>query len=394
MIYRYIKHPSRLTTIEVAFDGGMRAEYSKKYPNGTAHFMEHLRFKGGEKYSPRQFLEGTARIGAQWNAFTSEDLVSFHITVPEENVELAFDHLSQIALHPIFPEDEMEKERGVVRQEVRMYKDDIENINCEEMLSGIFTNFLSLPIQGTEASVDTITRQHILDFNKDFYNNQRAVCVVGQNDHRELVEKFFGTIDSDFNLLPTSKVKYAPSFNRAEIKEGFEQSSLIISYGGEQVEQMAQNRASVKVFNYIFGGGVDSRLWIKIREDLGLVYGIGSYLQETLEGSLFAISTLTQKKNIEQIVEETSKVIQDIKESHINEDELIRAQNMIKSSLYRQTEGSCNVSNREIRKIIYGTMDAEELIKAIDEVSIEDVSDVASSIFSGPCYVQKAVGNK
>lgn len=394
MIYRHIKHSSRLSTIEVIFDGGLRAEFSKAYPNGIAHFMEHLRFRGTEKYDWKTLREGLSRIGAQWNAYTSEDFVSYHMTIPEENIEQAFDYLSQIALYPTFPADEIEKERGIVKQEIRMYKDYIQEINKEDMFSRIFNNFLSNSVQGTEKSVDSITRQHILDFNKDFYNNNRMLCMVGQNDYRELAEKYFGDIDDSFSLTPSSKVKYAEPFKRSIDKEGFEQSSLIISYGGDVVEELRKNSPCRQVFNHIFGGTPDSRLSTKIREEFGLVYGIGSYLQETVEGSLYSIFTLTQKENLDKVIEETNKVINDMKSDKVDGDELVRAKNMIKSSIYSMLESSARVCEREIEKVVYGRPDINTLVEEIEKVGTDDVLDMANTIFSGKCYIQSAVGDK
>jgi predicted Zn-dependent peptidase len=220
------------------------------------------------------------------------------------------------------------------------------------------------------------------------------VCVAGQNDHRDLVEQYFGSIDSAFELIPAKKVEYAQSFDRTTTKEGFEQSSLIISFGGDLIEQMVRDRAAVKVFNYIFGGAADSRLWVKIREELGLVYMIYSHPQETLEGSLFSIDTLAQKENVEQIIEVTDQEIKKMRSDPVSDDELTRAKNMIKSSMYRRMESSRGMSDREIERVVYNDLGFDEYIEAVGKIKAKDVADIADQIFSGSRYVQRAIGTK
>lgn len=394
MIYKYTRHPSKLTTVQIVFDGGLKSEFDNKYPNGLAHFMEHLRFKGSNKYTSKELIKSMSRIGSMWNAYTSEDLVSYFITLPDENIDAGLELLSHIVLYPVFPENEINTERNVVKQEIRMYNDDISEVNYQDIMGKIFKNYLSVPVQGTEDSVDKITRQHILDFNSRIYTRDFSIYIVGQNNHNDLVEKHFGPNDGAFRLTPSEKVEYADSINSTIEREGFEQSSLIMAYGGLPVENVIKNEAATKVFDRIFGRGIDSRLSSSIRQDKGLVYGIWANSNQNREGSLFFISTLSQKENLDEIIETAQGEIDKIKAEMVSDDELIRAKNMIKSHIYKTMESSQDVSEKRVEQDIYGTSELNRLIKEMDSVSIEDVYEVANQIFSGKEYIQKAIGLK
>ena len=160
MRYKYRRHPSKLATLMVTFGAGSRVEHNTEYPKGIAHYMEHVRLKGTETKTAKDLLRQTADAGGSWNAWTSDDLVSYYMTIPEENIEVAFECLSDIILNPIFPQDELTKEQEVVCQEIRMNNDEIDTLVHYKLMGMAFDNSLTIPRVGYEESVRSITRDH------------------------------------------------------------------------------------------------------------------------------------------------------------------------------------------------------------------------------------------
>ena len=393
MKYKFKKHPSKLATLIVTFGAGARVSYNTKYPNGIAHYVEHVRFKGTEKYTSKELTQKIADVGGSWNAGTSTDFVYYYITVPEENIEVAFECLAEIVLHPIFPKEELEKEKEVVCQEIRMYNDDIDTLVNYKMMSTVFNNALTIPVIGDEESVQSITRDDIIRFNEEFYSKEHMLISLGANvDYEYLAEKYFGMPDDVLLFSPPSEnVEYKNTEEHIVFKDGQLQDSVLICFGSDELLKLSNtSRAKIKVFSSIFGGGSASRLFMKVREDLGLVYGIGSYDNDGMDGSLYEIYTSTDPENLEKVISAIEEEIDIIKSEPPTEIELNRAKNMIRSAYY----GSLDTSHSSIIYTIYeeflGYTTGSKFLAEIDAVTAEDVHNIAKSIFNSNKY--KVIG--
>ena len=246
MKYKYIRHPSKLVTLMITHGAGRRVEHKTKYPDGTAHYMEHVRFKGTKNYTAKDLLKKVAYNGGAWNAFTSEDIVSYHMTIPEENIEAAFKYLAEVMLGPEFPAEELEKEKEVVCQEIKMYDDDLTVLAYNKLMSMVYTNSLAVPIGGTIESVRSITRDHIQDFNRSFYNfSQMYIALAAPVDYYHFAEKYFG-IQDDVLIYPTADkdTEYAAGFCTEIEREGFVQDVAIVSFGGKELREAFEDRAT------------------------------------------------------------------------------------------------------------------------------------------------------
>ena len=391
MKYIHRIHPSRISTISITYGAGSRVEHKNKYPYGIAHYMEHMRFKGTDRFSAKEMARALAVVGGDWNAFTSKDMVNYHVELPEENIERGFELLSEIVLRPIFPEDEAKKEMEVVCQEIRSYDDDMTSMVYKNLYGKVFNNSLANEIVGTEGSVRSITRDHLLNFSKEFYFPAGALVVVASNmPYTHLVEKYFGIPDDVFILHPESKnVEYAAPFDMSFIKDGFKQHTIMIAFGNEQIRQVVkQNRAAATVFNHIFGGGgADARLFSRVREDLGLVYGIGSSFQNNFDGALFTIGTSTEPENSEKVIQTINEVILELFSKLPSEEELLKAKNMIKSQYYRSLDTSTDATMNALKEEIYGYTGGSKFLAEIENVSLEQVMDVAKKVFDANKYV-------
>lgn len=378
-----------MATISITYGAGSRVEFKNKYPAGIAHYMEHMRFKGTDRFSAKDMARQIAQVGGDWNAFTSEDIVNYHIELPEENIEKGFELLAEIALKPTFPDEEAKKEIEVVCQEIRAYDDDMGDSVYRALYSRVYNNSLASPIVGTEESVRSITKEHLLEFSKEFYDLDKAVLVVAsQQNYQHLAEKYFGNISQVFSIPPPAdKVEYADSFSHSFIKEGFKQHTIVVCFGSEEVRQLPKTkRAAAKVFNQLFGGGADARLFMRVREDLGLVYGIYSSFQHDFDGSLFMIRTSTEPENSEKVLEATDEVINDMLTNPPSEEELVKAKNMIKSQYYRSLDTSNDAAMSALSEEIYGYVGGTKFIGEIENVTVDQVMEVAKIIFGSNRY--------
>jgi predicted Zn-dependent peptidase len=398
MKYNYVRHPSRLVTLMATYGGGSRVE-GTKYPQGIAHFMEHVRFKGTDKYTAQELLKKVAYYGGSWNAFTSQDLVNFYIKIPVENVEKGFEYLSEIIWNPTFPQKELDKEKEVVCQEVRMYEDDVHDLTYYSILGNVFNNALKNKIVGTEESVRSITREHLLEFNKEVYDRDNMlITLVGPEDEAALVCKYFETPDGKLNFKPAEKtVDYAPSFLKEFDKAGHIQNTVMIAFGSQELHSTIKEDLPVaRVFNSIFGGNDDSRLFLNVRENMGLVYGIGSDVDDMFDGTLFMINTLTEPENTNKVLEVVDNEIGKMLEAPPTDEEFNRAKNRIKSYIYASLESSYGNAMRSILQEFAGYDNIDTFLEKVNAVTKEQVHDFAKKVFSANKYVSvcKGVGEK
>lgn len=394
MRYRHIKHPSKLATLAITFGAGNRVEFNSKYPYGIAHFTEHMVFKGTDNYTAKELAKKTAKAGGSWNAWTSRDLVSYYMTIPEENIETAFQCLSDIVQHPTFPPEEIAKEKDVVVQEINMYNDDIDTLVDYRTYDMIFNNSLSKPVLGTEESVRSITQQNLLDFHKKFYGKDNMLLTLGSShQHSDLVEKYFGVPDDKLVYQnPDQNIEYSNSEDDVVRKQGQIQNHIQMCFGGDTIKKLNDQREKVKVFSVIFGASDTSRLWMRIREDLGLTYGISSGLCNHMNGNLYFINTSTEPKNTETMVLEINSEIDKMRNTLPTQEELDTAKNTIKSSVYKALDSSTSTSIQHIYKEYFGYDIGDDFIRKVDEVSLQDIQDIANIIFNENKYVVIGTG--
>jgi predicted Zn-dependent peptidase len=386
MKYKYRNHPSRMSTLMVTFGAGARASLGK-YPDGIAHFCEHAVFKASTKYTAKQLLWKIASAGGNWNAFTSEDLVAYHVTIPEENLDVAFECISEITTSPTFPADELVKEKEVICQEIRMYDDEMGTKVGYALRQAIFDNPLATPILGTEESVRSITRDNLVAFNREFYSpEQRLVTLCAQSNAFGLVGKYFGKPNDVLVFGPPNAPNYKPSSDQEITKPGHLQHMISIAFAGPGIDTLTKNRAAFDVFNRIFGGGDVSRLFLKIREDLGLVYGVGSTMCDFMDGNYFYIGTETEPENSNQVVAEINNQI-DVMQSVMSTDEELRtAKNKIRSGIYSRMDTSNGTVGFVLDEEFYGQPDTSQYLAAVDQVTAAQVQEIAQKVFAEPKY--------
>src|SRR3954451_17120951 len=270
---------TRATTILVAFDAGARTERPEE--NGMAHFLEHLVFKGGEKYDDYRKVNETAeRMGALLNAYTSHDLVAFHITCRAEVVGEAIDLLTDFVGRPKVDQEELDRERGVVIQEIARANDQ-PSVVAEHLIdrAAFGDHPLSRPVLGPEEHLRTFSRDAILSFRRRQWAGARGgAFLIGSLGHvpedSELAEQFgrFPSIQPNGGAEPAPKLEPRTLVEERDSK----QSHLRISYRPSVDARAPADRAALSVYSTLLGGSMGSRLFDEIREQRGLAYSVYS----------------------------------------------------------------------------------------------------------------------
>jgi predicted Zn-dependent peptidase len=272
-----VELPTRSTTVLVAFDAGARTERPEE--NGMAHFLEHLVFKGGQKYDDYRKVNQTAEtMGAVLNAYTSHDLVAFHITCRAEVATEAIDLLTDFVGRPKIDAEELDRERGVVIQEIARAHDQ-PSVLAEHLIdrAAFGDHPLGRPVLGPEEHLRTFSRDAILAFRRRQWAGSRGgAFLVGNLDHlpenSEMAELFgrFPSISANGSAEP------APAFAPKTLVESREsaQSHLRMSYRPTIDPRVPAERAALGVYSTLLGGSMGSRLFDEIREQRGLAYSV------------------------------------------------------------------------------------------------------------------------
>jgi predicted Zn-dependent peptidase len=377
---------TRAVTILVAFDAGARAELPEE--NGMAHFLEHLVFKGGEKYSTyREVNEAAERIGAVLNAYTSHDLVAFHITVRAQRALEAADLLTDFVGRPRIDAGEMDRERGVVVQEIARSNDQPAALAEHLIDEAVFGEHpLGRPVLGTTEHIrDTFTREGIVAFRARRWSPARAgAFAVGNLD--SLPEN--GQLDDLFDRFPAGPEPEpydpAPSFSpRVLVNErDSNQSHLRMSYRPGVEVSSARQRAALVIYSTLLGGSMGSRLFDEIREQRGLAYSVHSFPHAYADVPVLQLSAGLESAKCIEAYRRMREIVSELREHGPTESEVERARAYAAGARAIAFENTGAVARHAAQQtIVYReSVDPDASIELLDQVTIADVSEVARAI--------------
>lgn len=346
---------------------------------GISHFIEHMFFKGTEKRSARELAESLESVGGQLNAFTTKEYTCFYAKVLDEDLNLAIDVLSDMFFNSLFDPKEIEKEKKVVIEEIKMYED-----SPDELIHDLFSEFvwndhsLGKPILGTEKSIRSLSREKVLDYLGHHYApDNLVIAVAGNIKHEDVVAKLAERYGS-FKRGGKRLLEGTPQGQAVErfITKDTEQAHLILGVPG--LGQDDPDIYPMHVFNNVLGGGLSSRLFQEIREQRGLAYSVYSYHSTYVDTGLFAIYAGTSPANTQEVVECVLAEIKDLKEKGITETELARTKAQIKGNLYLGLESvSSRMSRLGKTELTYNrVLTPEEVVEKLEKVTLEDVKRV------------------
>ena len=351
---------------------------------GISHFIEHMYFKGTEHRSARALAESLEAVGGQLNAFTTKEYTCYYAKILDEDLDLAIDVLSDMFFCSLFDEKEIEKEKNVVIEEIKMYED-----SPDELIHDIFSEYvwndhpLGKPILGTEQSIKSLSRDKIMTFLSEHYAPDNVViAVAGKIKHEDIVAKLstqFGT----FKRGGRRVLEETPNGQKVERYQKKETEQMHILLGVPGLGQDDDDIYAMHIFNNILGGGLSSRLFQEIREQRGLAYSVYSYHSTYVDTGLFAVYAGTSPNNTKEVIECLLQELKDIKQKGITAEELERTKAQIKGGLYLGLESvSSRMSRLGKTELTYNrVLSPEEVVDKLEKVTLEDVSRVIGRLW-------------
>ncbi len=362
---------------------------------GIAHFVEHMLFKGTTSRSAESIAQDIDSIGGQLDAFTAKEYAAYYIKVLDENLPLAVDILSDIVLNPAFSPDDIEREKKVVLEEIKMVED-----TPDDLVHEIFTQTfwedhpLGRPILGTPESVESLGQPSLRAYFEQAYAaNNMIVAAAGNLQHervRELIQKAFAAVRCCGPVLVDEPPTVAP---RVTIRnKDLEQNHLCL--GTSSFPQNHAERYTSFVMNTLIGGSMSSRLFQNVREKRGLAYAVFSGLSAYRDAGTFTVYAGCAKEAMSEVIDLVVEELRNVKQVPAPEAELRRAKDHLKGSLMLSLENTASRMSHLARQEIYfdRQFSLDETVEGIERVTPEGVQDVARQMFSDGGLAVTALG--
>ena len=349
---------------------------------GISHVLEHMIFKGTPARNYFEISEEIDYLGANVNAHTTKEETVFYINALTQFLGKSVDILFDIVTNSTIDEKELEKEKDVIVEEIKMYKDSPDDLVFEMNYADSINGQYGKPIIGTEASVKGFTADEIRKYYKERYTKDNILIVVSGNfDKNEIIQK----IDQYFSKLGDKKIdrrdKIDFSFNAGKkiVSKDINQVNICISHQSEDYN--SKNKIYTDILSNIIGGSMSSRLFQEIREKNGLAYSVYTYNQYYLSGGLTSTYIGTNLENYEKAIEITLSEFKKLRENGVTEDELQKAKNKYMSRIAFAMENPRSrmgiLGNYYIRK--NEILDSEKMKNEVNAVKLEDVNNFAKT---------------
>lgn len=353
--------------------------------NGISHFIEHMFFKGTQKRSSKQIVSDVENVGGQINAFTSKEATCYYVKALNTHLDLSLDVISDMILHAKFDPEEIEKEKGVVIEEINMGLDSPEDVLDDAHSKATFgSDSLSRPILGTIPIVKSFNREKILKFISEKYTPYNSVLSIcgnfDDNELKELIEKYFGEWKSENKYIPSYEetiLQVGSVYEKKDIEQ------LHISLGLKGLPYADDYSYPLVLLNNVFGGGASSILFQKVREELGLCYSICSYLQPYQGVGTLNIYAGLNKNYAEKALEVIDRELKLFSENGITKDQIDINKEKIKANYILGLESTSSRMFANAKTYLFRNRikTQEEVIEKIDKITNEDIRYVLDSTF-------------
>ena len=366
--------------------------------NGMCHFIEHALFKGTQRRTAHELATESDRLGGQFDAYTSHEMTGFVAKVVDTEMPHAFDLLADLVLNPRFDDDDLVKEQKVIIEEMKMIEDTPDELLTELFHAAYFPDHsLGRPIEGTERTVSTFDRSTTAHFHKrSFIPGNLVIAAAGNVEHDRLVDMVAQAFAGEEKRSEPESASPAPAVAAPiliERKSELEQAHLIIAAPWPSAKD--SDRYAASMLGTIIGGGTSSRLWQSIREERGLAYSIGAGGNTFSDVGMFTIYAGTSPAQMDEVFDLSLHELRRIVREPVAEDELESAKQQAISSVLLSLESSSNrVGALARQEIIHGRrISPDEIIRAVGDVTREDVQRLAQSSFRTPALSVGALGN-
>lgn len=359
------------------------SSYETAAENGVSHFMEHMAFKGTAELSARQIAEEMDAIGGQMNAYTTREYTCYYGRTLTEHLEKAFAILAGMVTSPKLDPEDIRTEKSVIMEEISMMEDMPEDRVAENQYAGVWRNSsYGRPILGSRESLKRIGRAELKKVLKRRYSPDRIVAAVCGNFDRghflDLARRFFGEKKPGAALVDDCRMSYTRSCMLLE--EDQEQTHICLCLPG--LDSLSSQLQPLNLLNLVTGGSTSSRLFQRLREELGLAYSVDSGTCAYLSGGLFEIQTAVNPEMAEKTVEEILQTLEELKKG-VTFTEFSRAREQLKAGLVMGMENaSSRVGHMGRGELLKGrVLSEDELLHIISGVTMEEVNWIANQIF-------------
>jgi predicted Zn-dependent peptidase len=351
---------------------------------GIAHFLEHMLFKGTTTRSAEDIARAVDSVGGNLDAFTSKELVSYNTKVLDEHLPIAWDILSDLVLNPVFDPEELEKEKGVILEELKMELDNPEYLVHELFVKHLWKGHgLAQPIIGTKPTIKAFNRGMLVDYHQRIYTPANIVITAtGNLEHQRIIDM----VGKSFEGRPIGKK--LPKQSKPVVQSPFvlkhkrtQQAHVYIGAPGYPIAH--ETRYASYILNTILGGGMSSRLFQNIRERQGLAYAVMSDLMLYRDGGAIAIYAGTSAETLQKVISSVMDEFRDLKNNPVPTEELRRAKEHLKGSLMLSLESTnSRMTNLARQQIFFGRFfSMDEMLASIEAVTAEEVQKLASDAF-------------
>lgn len=384
-------------TLSVSVKVGSRWETEKI--SGISHFLEHLFFKGTKsRPEPGQAHKDLNKIGADHNAFTSKEITSFWVKSSLKDFDVALDVVSDILLEPIFKEEEIEKERGVIMQEIDMYED---NLRCKAqsvLESVVFGDQpIGWDITGSKKTVSGIARGAVVKYEKDNYFSKNMVVTVAGNINKDesfaKIKKIFGKVRRGVNK-PPKKAKISQQEPLVKIV-GKDSDQTHLAAAFLAYDMFDDKRYALNLLSIILGGNFSSRLFTEIREKLGLAYYVYSWVDQYLDCGYLGVAAGIPHEKLTVVVKKIMEICANLKREDLSEEDIDFAKSYLRGQMALRFESSDEVASFvAAQELFYNKIEQPaDILKKIEQVDKSSVLAVAKELFA-PSRVSIAVVGK
>ncbi|MDU7965903.1 MAG: pitrilysin family protein [Paeniclostridium sordellii] len=384
-------------TLGVWVNAGSRIESEKL--SGISHFIEHMLFKGTKNRTSKEIASTIDNLGGQINAFTSKECTCYYVKLLDEHINIGLDILSDMFLNPLFDKEDIEKERQVILEELKMYEDSPEDLVYDLLMEGVYkTDALGGNIIGTKESLDNMNREIISDYFKKYYVASNSVISISGNFKFEeivkLIEEKFKNLNKGDVDIEITTPEFHPCFI-AKNKET-EQVNLAISLKAIPLEDR-EDAYALSIINNIFGGSISSRLFQNIRENKGLVYSIYSAPSLYRKSGELGVYASMSNENLKKVYNLVLEEIDNIRENHLTEEEIRESKEQLKGSyiLGLESTSSRMMSIGKSMLLTKKVKDPNDIIESINNIEKARIDLIIDKVFNkeniGICIVGRDV---
>lgn len=356
------------------------SRFESEQDAGLAHFLEHLLFKGTATRTARDIAREMDSIGGQLNAFTDKETTCFYARVLDQHVGRAADILFDMLKNSLLDPQEVEREKGVIVEEIKMFEDSPDDQSLHRFQRSIWGSHpLGRPVIGYKEVVEKMTSERLSSYLAERYGAANLmVAAAGRVDH----EAFVGLVSKALEDYPAGSFhgeKGHPIAVKQDLVFQKDCEQTYVCYGGPGLAATDPRRYSFLVLDAVLGGSMSSRLFQEIREARGLAYSVGTFLHSYLDCGAFGMYAGTSAASLEQLLDVTDEILRDTLQNGLSEEELARSKELLKGNLALGLESTSSRMMRMARShLVHGRMvTVEEVIAALERTTHQEVRDLA-----------------